>query len=73
MKVSVFKLRIEGQAAFDGRLNLHCRVGLPPFGVIGIPVSITGTQENPKVKARRASKKDELEETEDKEEEGKEN
>lgn len=73
MKVSAFKLRIEGQASFDGRLNLRCRVGLPPFGVIGIPVSVTGTQENPKVKARRGSKKDELEETEDKEEEGKEN
>jgi AsmA protein len=68
MKVSAFKLRIEGQASFDGRLNLRCRVGLPPFGVIGIPVSVTGTQENPKVKARRGSKKDELEETEEKKE-----
>jgi AsmA protein len=71
MKVSVFKLRMEGQASFDGRLNMHVRVGLPPFGVIGIPVSITGTQDNPKVKARRGNKKDELEETEDKDEEGK--
>lgn len=69
MKISVFKLRIEGQASFDGRLNLHCRVGLPPFGVIGIPVSVTGTQDNPKVKARRGSKNDQLEETEDKDEE----
>ena len=69
MKISVFKLRIEGQASFDGRLNLHCRVGLPPFGVIGIPVSVTGTQDNPKVKARRGNKNDELEETEDKDEE----
>ncbi|HLZ88599.1 MAG TPA: AsmA-like C-terminal region-containing protein, partial [Puia sp.] len=65
MKVSVFKLRIEGQASFDGRLNLHCRVGLPPFGIIGIPVSVTGTQDNPKVKARRETDKDELEGTED--------
>ena len=65
MKVSVFKLRIEGQASFDGRLNLHCRVGLPPFGIIGIPVSVTGTQENPKVKARRETDKDELEGTAD--------
>jgi len=68
MKISVFKLRIEGQASFDGRLNLHCRVGLPPFGVIGIPVAVTGTQENPLVKARRSKKGDELEETEDKDE-----
>jgi AsmA protein len=65
MKISVFKLRLEGQTSFDGRLNLHCRVGLPPFGVIGIPVSVTGTQDNPKVKARRGTDKDELEETTD--------
>jgi len=67
------KLRMEGQASFDGKLNLRFRVGLPPFGVIGIPLKITGTQDNPKVKAGRGSKKDELEETEDKDEEGKEN
>jgi AsmA protein len=66
MKVSVFKLRMEGQASFDGKLNLRFRVGLPPFGVIGIPLKITGTQENPKVKAGKGSDKDELEETEDK-------
>ncbi len=71
MKVSAFKLRIEGQTSFDGRLNLHFRVGLPPFGVIGIPVSITGTQDKPVIKTRRGSKKDDLGETEDKEEEGK--
>jgi|GEM_PF-38060 len=68
MKVSAFKLRIEGQTSFDGRLNLHFRVGLPPFGIIGIPVSITGTQDKPIIKARRASKKDELEEDKDDEE-----
>lgn len=73
MKVSAFKLRTEGQAGFDGRLNLRFRVGLPPFGVIGIPLKITGTQDHPTVKAGRGSKKDELEETEDKDEEGKEN
>lgn len=66
LKISVFKLRVEGQASFDGRLNLHCRVGLPPFGVIGIPVAVTGTQQNPIVKARRSKKGDALEETEDK-------
>ena len=72
MKVSIFKLRMEGQASFDGRLNLQFRVGLPPFGVIGIPVKITGTQDNPKVKAGHTGKSDQLEETEDKEEDGKE-
>ncbi|HTI90289.1 MAG TPA: AsmA-like C-terminal region-containing protein [Puia sp.] len=72
MKVSAFKLRIEGQTSFDGRLNLHFRVGLPPFGIIGIPVSVTGTQDKPIIKARRANKKDELEEDKD-DEEGKTN
>ncbi|HWK06199.1 MAG TPA: AsmA-like C-terminal region-containing protein [Puia sp.] len=71
MKVSAFKLRMEGQASFDGKLNLRFRVGLPPFGVIGIPLKITGTQDNPNVKAGRGSKKDELEETEDKDEQDK--
>jgi AsmA protein len=67
MKISVFKLRIEGQASFDGKLNLKLRRGLPPFGVIGIPMKVTGTQENPKVKAGKGTDKDDLEETEDKE------
>jgi len=69
MKVSAFRLRMEGQASFDGRLNLQVRVGLPPFGLIGIPVKVTGTQDNPKVKAGRSKKGDQLEETEDKDEE----
>jgi len=73
MKVSVFKLRMEGQASFDGKLNLRFRVGLPPFGVIGIPLKISGTQDNPKVRGGRGSKKDDLEQTEDKEEEGQDN
>ena len=71
MKVGAFKLRMEGQASFSGQLNLKFRVGLPPFGVIGIPLAITGTQENPKVRAGHGSKKDELSETEDKDEDGK--
>jgi AsmA protein len=69
MKVSAFRLRMEGQASLDGRLNLQFRVGLPPFGLIGIPVKITGSQENPKVRAGHTKKGDQLEETEDKEEE----
>ena len=68
MKVSSFRLRMEGQASLDGRLNLQFRVGLPPFGLIGIPVKITGTQENPKVRAGHTKKGDQLEETEDKDE-----
>jgi len=69
MKVSAFRLRMEGQASLDGRLNLQFRVGLPPFGLIGIPVKITGTQDNPKVRAGHTKKGDQLDETEDKDEE----
>jgi AsmA protein len=68
MKVSAFKLRIEGQTSFDGRLSLHIRVGLPPFGIIGIPVFISGTQDKPVVKVSRG-KNGQLQETEDKDEE----
>jgi len=66
-KVSPFKLRFEGQTSFDGKLNLKLRVGLPPFGIIGIPVHVSGTQDKPIVKLRRG-KNGELEETEDQDE-----
>lgn len=68
MRVSVFRLRLEGEADFYGHLNLGMRIGLPPLGLIGIPVKITGTQNNPVIKAGKA-RKDQLEEVEDTEEE----
>lgn len=64
VRVSPFRLRFEGQTSFDGKLNLKMRIGLPPFGIFGIPVSITGTQDNPVIKLRR-NKDGKLEETED--------
>lgn len=48
-KVAGFRPRIEGQSSFDGKLNLKMRLGLPPLGIIGIPIKVTGTQENPKI------------------------
>lgn len=68
MKVSAFRLRIEGQTSFNGQLNLHFRVGLPPFGIIGIPVTVIGTQDKPVIKVRRARGSDALEEDKDDEE-----
>jgi len=62
MKVAGFRPRFEGQVSFDGRLNLSGRLGLPPFGLFGIPLSITGTQEKPVVKLKR-NKEGKLEET----------
>lgn len=61
-KVAGFRPRIEGQTSFDGKLNIKMRLGLPPLGIIGIPMKVTGTQENPKVSLGRKS--EDLEETE---------
>jgi AsmA protein len=63
MKVAGFRPRFEGQVSFDGKLNLGGRLGLPPLGILGIPFSVTGTQENPKIKLRRSKESDKLEET----------
>ncbi|GAA3950183.1 AsmA family protein [Chitinophaga oryziterrae] len=71
MRVAGFHPRFEGQVSFDGELNLKGRLGLPPFGLLGIPFNITGTQNNPKVKLRRGNDKDSLEEKEDVEKEEK--
>ncbi|VXC00402.1 Membrane spanning protein, required for outer membrane integrity [Flavobacterium sp. 9AF] len=61
-KVSGFRLRFEGQNSLDGKLNLKMRIGLPPLGIIGIPIKVTGTQENPIIKL--GNKSEDLEETE---------
>lgn len=41
------------------------RLGLPPFGLFGIPITVTGNKDNPKIKVGRETQ--DLEETEDKE------
>mgnify|MGYP003617874733 CR=1 FL=1 len=38
------------------------RIGLPPLGILGIPIKVLGTQENPDIKLGRKS--EDLEETE---------
>ena len=67
MKIFGFRPRFEGQISLDGKLNIKGRVGLPPLGIFGIPFSVTGTQTKPKVKLKRGSDADKLEETDDKE------
>ena len=57
MKVAGFRLRIQGQTNFDGMVKFKCRLGLPPFGIVGIPMNITGPGQNPKIKV---GKSDEL-------------
>jgi len=65
VRMSGFRLRMEGQVSFDNQLNLQFRLGLPPFGIFGIPMHITGTQANPKIHMGSAKKEDELKETSD--------
>jgi AsmA protein len=63
-KTSGFRVRMEGQTSFDGKLNIKMRLGLPPLGIIGIPMSITGSSENPQVKLGK-NDQEALSETED--------
>lgn len=62
-KFAGFRPRIEGTTSLNEKLNLKMRLGLPPFGIFGIPLTVTGTQDNPKVKVGR--KTEDLEETKD--------
>lgn len=62
-KFAGFRPRIEGTSSLDGRLNLKMRLGLPPLGILGIPLTITGNKDNPKIKLGRQS--EDLEETKD--------
>lgn len=64
MKVMGFRPRFEGQTSFDGKLNIRFRLGLPPLGIIGIPVTVTGTLDNPQIHLRRGRNGDILYETE---------
>lgn len=65
-KFAGFRPRIEGTTSLDGKLNLKMRLGLPPLGIFGIPLTVTGTQNNPKIKVGRNT--EDLEETQDTEE-----
>jgi AsmA protein len=63
MRMAGFRARFEGQVSFDKRMNLQFRLGLPPLGIIGIPMSITGTQDKPKIRLGKGKKEDELQAT----------
>lgn len=62
MRFAGFRPRFEGQVSFSGDLNVKFRLGLPPLGIFGIPMTITGTQEKPVVKLGNGKKEDELKE-----------
>jgi AsmA protein len=63
MKISGFRFRIGGETSFNGQLNLKARLGLPPLGIVGIPMRILGTQENPKFKYGRGTGDEDVAET----------
>jgi AsmA protein len=60
-KTGGFRIRFEGQTSFDNKVNFKMRIGLPPLGIIGIPLRITGNSDNPKIKLGK-SDSDPLEE-----------
>jgi AsmA protein len=64
LKFAGFRFRIGGETNFNGSLNFKSRLGLPPLGIVGIPIRILGTQENPKFKYGRGSNDENVEETE---------
>ena len=49
-KTGGMRIRFEGQTSFDNKVNFKMRIGLPPLGIIGIPIRITGSSDNPKIK-----------------------
>lgn len=63
MKIAGFRFRISGEANFYRQLNLKARLGLPPLGIVGVPMRILGTMENPKFKYGRGLKDEDVEET----------
>jgi len=49
-KVAGFRPKIKGTTSFDGLLDIRVRLGLPPLGILGVPIVVTGTHEDPKIK-----------------------
>ncbi|HEX3385884.1 MAG TPA: hypothetical protein VHS53_11875, partial [Mucilaginibacter sp.] len=65
MRFAGFRPRFEGQVDFSGNLNLKFRLGLPPLGIFGIPMTSTGTQEKPVIKMGKGGKDNDLKEQAD--------
>ena len=67
-KIAGFRPRVEGQVTLDGTMNIGMRLGLPPFGIIGIPISITGNSDDFKIKLSKYKEENLEEDDEDYEE-----
>jgi AsmA protein len=53
-KTGGMRIRFEGQTSFDNKVNFKLRIGLPPLGIIGIPIRVTGNADNPKIKMSKS-------------------
>ena len=62
-KVKGIRVKIAGTITFDNKLNMKIRLGMGPLGIIGIPMMITGTTDNPKIKYGKGKESDELKES----------
>ena len=67
-KMAGFRPRIEGQVTLDGVMNIGMRLGLPPFGVIGIPITVKGNSDDFKISLGKYQNEDLSEDDEDFEE-----
>jgi len=65
LRMAGFRARFEGKVNFDKQMDIKFRLGLPPLGIIGIPMNITGTQDNPKVRLGNGKKEGTVQETTD--------
>ena len=65
MRMAGFRAKFAGQVGFDKKMNLQFRLGLPPLGLIGIPMVITGTQDKPIVRIGKEKPADQLQQTTD--------
>lgn len=64
-KVAGFRPRVEGQVTLDGKMNIGMRLGLPPFGIIGIPITVNGTSDKMDIKLGKYKNEDLAEDDED--------
>lgn len=46
VKISGFRNRVEGQITLDENMNSGMRLGLPPFSIIGISITIKRSSDN---------------------------
>ena len=63
-RVSGLRLKIAGTSTLDNQLNLRIRIGLPPLGIFGIPLKVTGSMENLKIRYGRGKEAEEIPDSE---------